>query len=298
MGHSFDFFVNVELRNRFEQKVISISRQATLNKNSSALLQNRVKGARKKLDPAVEDFFAREKSVLDSGASNGRVISFFGFSYNYDSETDDEKKYVTKQNKGFKKLTRTQREAAVLKLWRKAFIKAFTAQVFVNQFYSIQIKCAYFGRQMIGDRQNKEERAGKLSQLYLLHKKDGTEEKKCLIMPDSLFFRAWHPIMGFCVFYTVTVTTYQVAFVVQTPHETIGTVDIVNFIVDSLFIVDLIVTFFMPYQKYDHSYELNHKKIATRYLKTTFLIDLLACLPSQLIPQSGHDGGVLEDGAT
>lgn len=85
----------------------------------------------------IDDFLNKEGPKRDQEEDQERIVSFFGFKYNYDTETDDEKKYITKKNKGFKKLKRTQREYFVLNLWRKAFIKAFAAGVFVNQFYSI-----------------------------------------------------------------------------------------------------------------------------------------------------------------
>ena len=77
------------------------------------------------------------------------IVSHFGFDYNYDSDTDDEKKYLTYENKKFVKMKRPKREAHVYKLWRKAFIKALSCTVIINQFSLIHTKMQYFGRHMI-----------------------------------------------------------------------------------------------------------------------------------------------------
>lgn len=98
-------------------------------------------------------------------------------------------------------------------------------------------------------------------------------------MPTSLFMRIWDPIIILALFYTATVVPYQVAFL-KTVDQTEAS-DIVNLLVDISFILDLFITFLVPYQKLDRTYEKNHKKIAYNYFKSTFIIDLFACLPSE-----------------
>lgn len=79
-----------------------------------------------------------------------KIVSDFGFNYNYQSDTDNEGKYTTKSNKRFYKLKRAQKEARVLALWRSAHMKALVCGIIINQFTAIHTKVAYFGRQMIG----------------------------------------------------------------------------------------------------------------------------------------------------
>ena len=52
--------------------------------------------------------------VPGGGTVGEPVISFFGFDYRYESETDDETKYQTKENKKFKKYNKARREAHVM----------------------------------------------------------------------------------------------------------------------------------------------------------------------------------------
>ena len=59
-------------------------------------------------------------------------MSHFGFDYNYDTDTDDERKYLSVDNKKFSKMKRPKREAHVFRLWRKTFIKALACTVMIN----------------------------------------------------------------------------------------------------------------------------------------------------------------------
>ena len=45
----------------------------------------------------------------------------FGYKYNYETDTDDEDKYITKNNKKFKRWKRSKREAHILRLWRTLY---------------------------------------------------------------------------------------------------------------------------------------------------------------------------------
>jgi len=60
------------------------------------------------------------------------IVSYFGFDYKYESETDFEEKYITPSNKKFKKWKRIQREAHVLRLWRTLFNKALSCSIAIT----------------------------------------------------------------------------------------------------------------------------------------------------------------------
>lgn len=115
-------------------------------------MKKKIKVGKKRLLGIVDEFLVDEQGTREERADRKQAVnSFFGFKYNYDTETDDEKKYITRQNRGFMKMIRSQREAIVIGLWHKAYIKALSCGVFVNQFYSLQLKCVYFGRHMLSD---------------------------------------------------------------------------------------------------------------------------------------------------
>jgi len=61
----------------------------------------------------------------------------FGFKYNYETDTDDEDKYITKKNKHFSRWKRSYREAHILKLWRTLNNKALVCAVIITQFHAI-----------------------------------------------------------------------------------------------------------------------------------------------------------------
>ena len=42
----------------------------------------------------------------DGETQNKEIVSFFGFDYKYESDTDDEEKYVNKSNKRFHRMKR------------------------------------------------------------------------------------------------------------------------------------------------------------------------------------------------
>lgn len=109
------------------------------------------------------------------------------------------------------------------------------------------------------------------------------EEKKnkCVIMPDSQFKKVWNPTIIAALFYTATLTPYRVAFMKEEYESRVAL--IVELMVDIIFIFDLVLTFFFAYERKDDTIETSKKKIAGKYLRTVFVIDLFSCIPSQLL---------------
>ena len=59
-------------------------------------------------------------------------------------------------------------------------------------------------------------------------------------------------------------------------------------LMDALFGIDIIVNFFTPFEKYDKSYEYDHKKIAMHYIGSgAIFIDVLSAFPFQLLEAQG-----------
>ena len=54
-------------------------------------------------------------------------------------------------------------------------------------------------------------------------------------------------------------------------------------VIDVLFFIDLILTFFTTYTDSTNNEVTSHKKIAIRYLKGWFIIDLISCLPFDIM---------------
>ena len=79
--------------------------------------------------------------------------------------------------------------------------------------------------------------------------------------------------------YATTVTPYRVAFV---DNETTTWI-IIDSIVDFFFFCDLVLNFFFAYYDEDEELIFDRIKIAKRYLKTWFIIDLIAIIPFNFI---------------
>jgi len=88
--------------------------------------------------------------------------------------------------------------------------------------------------------------------------------------------------------YTATYSPFRVAFYTESSTFLL----IIETTIDSLFIIDLIITFFVPYERTDGSYENRPKKIATNYLCGAFVIDFVASFPTQVFEANNNsDGG-------
>lgn len=64
-----------------------------------------------------------------------------------------------------------------------------------------------------------------------------------IINPDGLFRQIWDNVNLFTIFYVATVTPFKIAFLGN--HEYL-LLDIIEYIVDVFFVIDIVVTFFTP----------------------------------------------------
>ena len=115
-----------------------------------------------------------------------------------------------------------------------------------------------------------------------MFKKPTEKEKKpkpvrkrlCLIMPSSAFKLAWTFVVVTLLLYTAIVTPFIISFIDEMPTQLF----IIEIFVDSLFFLDIIFTFFTPYEKGDKLITCKIK-IAQNYITGWLLPDLLACFP-------------------
>jgi hypothetical protein len=57
----------------------------------------------------------------------------------------------------------------------------------------------------------------------------------------------------------------------------------IDTVIDFIFITDLFVNFFSAYYDEEGKLVTNNKKIATKYLKSWFIIDLIASFPFNMV---------------
>ncbi len=80
--------------------------------------------------------------------------------------------------------------------------------------------------------------------------------------------------------FTTIVVPYRLAFVDVEPLSW----QIVYYVINGFFLVDCFVNFFTTYTDDEKNVEItDRKKICLNYLKSWFLIDLMSCLPFDLI---------------
>ena len=93
--------------------------------------------------------------------------------------------------------------------------------------------------------------------------------------------RAWDVIVIFALMFTAFVTPYEVAFFEAALYS--GPINFTfNRLVDTIFIVDIVVNFFMPYrasQQRGGMMVYDNKLICRAYLRGWFALDLFTCIP-------------------
>ena len=104
------------------------------------------------------------------------------------------------------------------------------------------------------------------------------KQRECLILPGTTFSIIWTFVVLGLLLYTAIVTPFSIAFIDNPPLGFI----IFEIIIDFLFMTDIIINFFTPY--YSKGVLIKDKaKIAKNYIKSWFFIDLIACIPFNLI---------------
>jgi hypothetical protein len=106
-----------------------------------------------------------------------------------------------------------------------------------------------------------------------------------VLLPKHPFRRFWSSIISILLLYTATVTPYQVCFIEEEDENWFSIV----LIIDCIFFMDIIINFFSAYTDQEGKLITNRPKIMMNYLKTWFFIDLISCIPFQVIFQD--DGG-------
>ena len=106
-----------------------------------------------------------------------------------------------------------------------------------------------------------------------------TQESRYVFHPEGKFKQNWNIVILLGSLYTILTAPYQMAF----SDTEMNSLTIVEIVIDSLFTLDIIISFFTGYYDDKSSVEPNIRKIALRYLKSWFLFDLIACFPVQLI---------------
>ena len=84
------------------------------------------------------------------------------------------------------------------------------------------------------------------------------------------------------------ITPFEVAFLPPTPIQDSYSARPITFtlnrIVDTIFVTDVVLAFFMPYRQHGNAFWVHdHARIARHYLKGWFTLDVATCIPFDLI---------------
>ncbi|KAF5891650.1 potassium voltage-gated channel subfamily H member 6-like, partial [Clarias magur] len=121
---------------------------------------------------------------------------------------------------------------------------------------------------------------------------------KWILLHYSPLKAAWDWVILLLVLYTAVFTPYSAAFLLNELAEnrrrvcgyTCNPLNVVDVIVDVLFMVDIVISFRTTYVNHDDEVVTQPKSIAVHYIKGWFLIDMVAALPFDLlIFKSGSD---------
>ena len=92
---------------------------------------------------------------------------------------------------------------------------------------------------------------------------------------------AWNLIILFLLLYTATLVPGRTVFRDDETWESHKFLLSFDILVDLLYLMDLILNFFMAFEDRDKKLEIRLKEIASNYLRSWFLPDLLSCVPFQ-----------------
>jgi len=96
-----------------------------------------------------------------------------------------------------------------------------------------------------------------------------------VIMPESTFKKFWNVVIIILLGYTATYVPFKVSFV----DDTSQALFVWDLIVDGLFFIDIFINFLAAYEDKEDIVEVRVSKIAQQYLKSWFLLDVVAVIP-------------------
>lgn len=109
---------------------------------------------------------------------------------------------------------------------------------------------------------------------------------RCVVTEDNPIRKLWELILLLLLIYTATVMPFKLAFVeMALPAEVYISDGWLWWerLVDLLFWVDLVVNFFFSYRDSLGKEVVDQRRIAKNYLSTYFVLNLIACLPPELV---------------
>lgn len=105
-----------------------------------------------------------------------------------------------------------------------------------------------------------------------------------LLSPDNATKKSWNFVMSLLLVYTATVMPYRLAF--EDGQDSGGWLAL-EYTVNGFFMCDICINFISSYYTPDGDLVTSTRVIALKYVKGWLLIDIVACLPFNLIDSNG-----------
>jgi hypothetical protein len=121
-------------------------------------------------------------------------------------------------------------------------------------------------------------------------------KRNCLLYPEDDFRTNWDLFITLVLIFTCIETPVRITFVESNfshDHEEHYGLDMVSTIVDSLFLIDILLIFNTAYYDEDFRIIEDRKAIASNYMQSWFLIDILAIIPFDVIIGGSGINGVV-----
>nr|GME03700.1 potassium channel AKT1-like [Ipomoea batatas] len=104
--------------------------------------------------------------------------------------------------------------------------------------------------------------------------------RSSIISPFHPYYRNWETFLILLVFYTAWVSPFEFGFL-ETPS---GPLAISDNVVNAFFAIDIVLTFFVAYlDKSTYLLIDDPKKIAWRYIRNGFILDVISTIPSEAV---------------
>ena len=104
-------------------------------------------------------------------------------------------------------------------------------------------------------------------------------KKKIMFYPEDSWIDYWSGFITLVLIFACVVTPYRIAFVEKDGVDWI----IVNFFVDFLFLLDILIIFNTAFYDEDFIIIDCRKQISMQYIQSWFFIDLLSIIPFDLL---------------
>lgn len=120
--------------------------------------------------------------------------------------------------------------------------------------------------------------------------------ERCVVLPQGKFMKQWDKVTLFALIFTAFATPWEVGLLETTLEPDGVHMFILNRVVDTIFIIDIGINFFIPYRDREGLMVFDNKLIAKSYATSWFPLDIVASVPYDSILLALRGGASAEGG--